>query len=262
MKKLTASQIITIGITILTITVNGLANALPLNGQGTGEISDRFAIYFVPAGYVFSIWGLIYLALIGFTIYQAFPAQRDSALLKKIYPAYWIGSLANVAWVFLWHYEFFALTLIAMLTILVTLLVIYRQISNAGASLDRQQKWLVRFPFSIYLGWISVATIANISQVLFFINWGGFGISPINWTLIMLAIATILGLLMQWRENNLPYAAVLIWAFIGIAVSQAGTAIVANTAWATAAILLLAGILTLFLKRGAILAPASESNAL
>ena len=178
MKKINKNQIITILITLITIIVNGLANALPLNGQGTGEISDRFDIYFVPAGYVFSIWGLIYLGLVAFTIYQALPAQRDSQLLKKIYPAYWIGNIANTVWIFLWHYEFFPLTSAAMLTLLASLLTMYVQLSKPGMTLNRHQKWFVKLPISIYLGWISVATIANVSQVLFFFEWGGWGISP------------------------------------------------------------------------------------
>ena len=173
MKKISISQIITILVTLLTITVNGLANALPLNGQNTGEISDRFDIYFVPAGYVFAIWGLIYLGLIVFTIYQALPAQKDNPLLRKIYPAYWIGNLANAIWIFLWHYEFFALTLVAMITLLASLLYIFIQISNAEPELDRNQRWFVKLPISIYLGWVSVATIANVSQVLFYFGWGG-----------------------------------------------------------------------------------------
>ena len=248
MKKISASQIITILITLLTITVNVLATALPLNGQDTGEISDRFDIYFVPAGYVFSIWGLIYLGLIAFAIYQALPSQRDNELLKKIYPAYWIGSLANIVWLFLWHYNIFSLTLVAMLTILASLLYIYVQISKSGSDLDRNQKWLVKLPFSIYLGWISVATIANVTQVLFFFEWGGWGISPAVWAVIMLAIATFLGLLMLWREQDIPYTLVLVWAFIGITNSQADTALVANAAWIASAILVLAIIATIIIK--------------
>lgn len=250
MKKITLYQIITILATLLTITVNGLANALPLNGQGTGEISDRFAIYFVPAGYVFSIWGLIYLGLIAFTVYQSFPTQRENELLKKIYPAYWIGSLANAAWIFLWHYEFFPLTLIAMFTILATLLYIQTQLSKVRSEMDRCQKWYVQYPFSIYLGWISVATIANISQVLFYFNWGGWSISPAAWAVIMLAVATVLGLLMAWRENDIPYLLVLVWAFAGIAVSQADTDLVATSAQIAAGLLALAVIITAFRKRG------------
>lgn len=249
MKIITRNQIITILVTVLTITVNGLANALPLNGQGTGEISDRFDIYFVPAGYVFSIWGLIYLGLVAFTFYQALPAQRDNLLLKKIYPAYWIGNLANAVWIFLWHYEVFSLTLVMMLTILASLLYLYVQISKVGSDLDRNQKWFVKLPVSIYLGWISVATIANVSQVLFYFDWGGWGISPTAWTVILLAIATVLGLLMLWRENDIAYVLVLVWAFVGINNSQADTALVASVAWFASVILIVAVIVVYFLKR-------------
>jgi hypothetical protein len=249
MKKISISQIITILITLLTITINGLANALPLNGQGTGEISDRFDIYFVPAGYVFSIWGLIYLGLVTFTIYQALPAQKDNPLLKRIYPAYWIGNLANAVWIFLWHYEIFSLTLVAMLTILVSLLYIYIQISKAKPELVNVQKWFVKLPVSIYLGWISVATIANVSQVLFFFDWGGWGITPAVWAVILLAVATVLGLLMQWRENNISYVLVLVWAFIGINNSQADTALVANAALLASVLLVLAIIVVSFINR-------------
>jgi hypothetical protein len=231
MKKITARQIITILATLITITVNGLANALPLNGQSTGEISDRFSIYFVPAGYVFSIWGLIYIGLIAFAIYQALPNQSENEIIKKISPAYWVSNLANSAWIFLWHFELFPLTLIAMLTLLGSLLYIYVQLRVPRSSLERAQKWFVNTPFSIYLGWISVATIANFSQVLFFLGWGGWGISPASWAVILLAIATLLGLLMLWRETDRPYALVLVWAIVGIASSQADTPIVASASW-------------------------------
>ena len=231
MKKITTRQIITILATLLTITVNGLANALPLNGQSTGEISDRFSIYFVPAGYVFSIWGLIYIGLIAFAIYQALPNQRENEIIKKISPAYWIGNLANSAWIFLWHFEFFPLTLIAMLILLASLLYIYVQLGGPSSGLENGQKWFLNTPFSIYLGWISVATIANFSQVLFFLGWSGWGISPAIWAVILLAIATLLGLLMLWRETDRPYALVLVWAIIGIASSQADTPLVASASW-------------------------------
>jgi hypothetical protein len=248
MKKITINQVITIVVTLLTITVNVLANTLPLNGLDTGEISDRFDIYFVPAGYVFSIWGLIYLGLIAFTVYQALPAQRENPLLKKIYPAYWIGSLANIVWLFFWHYEVFSLTLFAMLTLLGSLIYIYLQISKEDETLDRNQKWAVKLPFSIYLGWISVATIANVTQVLYYFEWSGWGIAAEIWAVIMLAIATVLGFVMLLRENDVAYVLVLIWAFIGINNSQADTALVANTALLVSIILILGILIVLFLR--------------
>lgn len=242
MRKITTIQILNIVFTLVTITVNGLANALPLNGQGTGEISDRFAIYFVPAGYVFSIWGLIYLGLIAFMVYQALPSQRDNALLKRISPAYWVTSIANTAWIFLWHFEFFPLTLIAMLSILASLLFIYRHISVERSGFNNAKKWFIQLPFSIYLGWISVATVANVSQVLYFLEWNAWGIDPVAWTVIMLAIATILGLLISLRESDIAYVLVLIWAFIGIANKQSIEPTVATSAWIAAGILLVAMI--------------------
>lgn len=249
MKKITFYQITTLLTTALALTMNGLANSLPINGQTTGEISDRFTIYFVPAGYVFSIWGLIYLGLIAFAIYQILPAQRNDPLLNEIAPAYWLGSLANAAWILLWHYEFFPLTLVAMLSLLASLLYIYLRISKARTSLDRSQKWFVQLPFSIYLGWISVATIANVSQVLFSEGWNAWGISATAWSAIMIAIATFLGLLMQWREKDSAYVLVLIWAFIGIAIKHADTGGVVYSAWAAVVVLVLGILFGFFRKR-------------
>ncbi len=242
MKRITGSQIITGLATIITITVNALANILPLNGLNTGEISDRFEIFFVPAGYVFSIWGLIYLGLVVYTIYQFLPAQADNPTLKKIAPYYWLGSLANSIWIFLWHYEVFSITIFAMLTILVTLLLINR----ALAGTDGLIKWLVKLPFSIYLGWISVATIANVTQNLFLYQWNGWGVASEVWAVIMLGIAGLLGILMAWRENDTPYVMVLIWAFIGITVSQAGSSLVVTAAWSAVVLLVLALIISIY----------------
>src|SRR4030066_1737604 len=120
---------ISVILTILaTIVVNALANALPINAQNTGQISDRFHVYFFPAGYVFSIWGLIYLGLIAFAIFQALPSQRENPRLRKV--GWWIalGGLANIAWIFLWHYEQFTLTVIAMLILLGSLIATYLQL--------------------------------------------------------------------------------------------------------------------------------------
>jgi hypothetical protein len=249
MKSISSRQIITILTTIITITVNALASILPLNGQDTGQISDRFNILFVPDGYVFAIWGIIYLGLLFYTIYQALPTQRDNRTLNAIAPLYWLGSLANSIWIFLWHYEFFLITPIAMITLLVSLILIYTHISKSRAGFNTAQKGFVLLPFSIYLGWISVATVANITQVLFYINWGGWGISAEAWAVIMLGVATLLGVLMHWREKDIAYGLVLIWAFIGIAVKQADFAFVATTAWVTAAILMLSTISLPILKK-------------
>lgn len=237
-------QMITILATLITITVNSLANALPLNGQSTGEISDRFDVLFVPAAYVFSIWGLIYLGLIAYSVYQALPAQRDNALLNRIAPLYWLASAANSIWIFLWHYEYFSWTILVMLALLLSLIAIYRQLRATDGATEAGFAWAARLPFSIYLGWISVATIANAAQWLFFLGWGGWGLSDVTWTLIMLGVAALLGLVMLLRERDYAYALVLVWAFIGIAIKQAGAGQQAVSVGAYAAVAaLVVGIL-------------------
>ncbi|MFN2152224.1 MAG: tryptophan-rich sensory protein, partial [Anaerolineales bacterium] len=125
MNKNVIRQILVVLATLATIVVNGLANALPINGLGTGEISDMFDVFFVPAGYVFSIWGLIYLGLLAYSVYQALPSQRENAALQKIGYLYIWSSVANIVWLFFWHYLLFPLTLLAMLVILGLLIAIY-----------------------------------------------------------------------------------------------------------------------------------------
>lgn len=231
---------------VLTIVVNGLANALPLNNQTTGEISDRFEVYFVPASYVFSIWGLIYLALLGFVIYQILPAQRRNPRLRAI--GYWfaLANLANGAWIFLWHYEYFAMTLAAMLTLLVSLIVIYLHLDIGRVQTAGAERWLVDLPFSIYLGWVTVATIANATSLLDFLRWGGWGIPPQIWAVIMLCAGVLIAVAMAWNRGDIAYLLVIIWAFVGIAVKQAGAPLVSITAWVCAGLVFILVLLTAF----------------
>ena len=233
-------QAVVILAAVAMIIVNILSNALPINGQNTGEISDRFDIYFVPAGYVFSIWGLIYLGLIAYLIYQALPAQRDNAKLDAIAGPFVISSLANIVWIFLWHYNIFPVTLIAMFTLLVSLIVIYLRLGTGWSRAGTGETWAVRVPFSIYLGWITVAAIANTTQVLYYLKWNGFGIAPGTWLTIMLAVAVVVAALMAWMRHDVAYLLVLVWAFIGIALKHAAVPPVATSAWvATVAVVLL-----------------------
>jgi hypothetical protein len=231
MNRDTVRQIVIIIATVLMIVVNILANALPLNGQDTGAISDRFPIYFVPAGYVFSIWGLIYLFLIGFTVYQALPAQRENARLRRVGYLYALSSALNIIWIFLWHYNIFVGTIIAMLGLLATLIAIYVRLGIGVAPVKAAEKWLVNVPFSIYLGWITVATIANASQLLFYLNWGGWGIAPQVWAILMILAATIVALLMALTRRDIAYLLVLVWALAGIGVKHLAAPAVSATAW-------------------------------
>jgi benzodiazapine receptor len=228
-------QIMVVVAVLATIAVNIAANALPINGQNTGEISDRFDVYFVPAGYVFSIWGLIYLALLAYAVYQALPAQAQNPSLRSIGYLFVLSCLANIAWIFAWHYNLVALSVLFMLALLGLLLTIYLRLDIGRVQVDPAMKWLVHVPFSIYLGWITVATIANITDWLYIIQWSGFGISPQMWTVIMLAIATVVGGAMSFTRGDVAYSAVLIWAFIGIALKHQDTALVSYAAWIAAA---------------------------
>lgn len=220
------------------IVVNGLANALPINNLQTGAVSDSFGALFTPAGYVFAIWGVIYLSLAVFGVYQILPAQKNNARIDRIGIWFILANLFNGAWIFAWHYLQFPVSLVLMLGLLISLVVIYLRLGIGVSKSTPNERWLVEMPFSIYLGWISVATIANVSVVMLDLNWNGFGISETIWTVVMLVIGTVLGLLMTLRRSEVFYTLVLIWAFIGITQNGSGDQLVTITAWAGAAILL------------------------
>ena len=232
MKDITR-QILVILSVLVTLVVNILANALPLNGQNTGQISDRFNVYFVPAGYVFSIWGLIYIGLIAYAIFQALPSQRENPHLRAT--GWWIflGGLANSAWIFLWHYNQFPLTLVAMLILLATLIVTYLRLGIGRTAVASGERWAVHLPFSIYLGWITVATVANVTDVLDFLKWNRFGIAPEIWMGIVLAAVLVIAVLMNFIRRDVAYAAVLLWALAGITVKQATVPAVVIPTWIT-----------------------------
>lgn len=234
MNKDLIRQISVIVALVVMVIVNGLANALPINGLTTEEISNSFDVFFVPAGYVFAIWGLIYLALFVYAIYQTLPAQRENPRLRRTGWVFVVSSLANTVWIFCWHYGYFALTVMMMAILLLSLITIYRRLGTGHTAVARAEQWAVRIPFSIYLGWITVATIANITILLDFVNWNGWGIAPEIWTVIMLAVAVVVAGLMALRHRDLAYLLVLGWAFAGIGVKQAETPLVANAAWIAA----------------------------
>ena len=232
------------------ITANALANIIPFNGQTTGEISDRFDVYFVPAGYVFSIWGLIYVALLGFAVYQALPGQRENPRFREIGYLFVYSCIANGVWLLLWHYEFFMWTVIVMIVLLLLLITIYLRLEIGRARVPTPERWLAHAPFSIYLGWITVATIANITQYLDFLGWNGWGISGAVWAVIMLVAGVAITASMIATRGDTAFSLVIVWAYVGIAVKQAETPLVANTAWILAGIVLLLAAAGPFLRRG------------
>jgi hypothetical protein len=249
MNKDKLRQITIVFTTIITITINILANALPFNGMNTGTISDNFKVFFVPAGYVFSIWGIIYIALIAFMVYQALPAQRENPTLRKIGGWYLLGSLANSVWIFLWHYLQFNLTIIAMTMLLVSLIATYLLLDIGKSKPSAGMRWFVHVPFSIYLGWITVATIANVTDVLDFNKWGGWGIAPETWAMIMLAVAVVVAGLMALLRRDIAYLAVLVWAFAGIGQKFMGVSPVSTAGFIAAGATLVFLLLSLLLRQ-------------
>lgn len=250
--KDTLRQVIVVISVLATLVVNVLANALPFNGLSTAQISDQFHVYFVPAGYVFSIWGLIYIGLIAYAVFQALPAQRENPRMRKTgYVAAFAG-LANCVWLFLWHYEQFLLTLVVMISLLILLILIYLDLGIGRTQVSAAEMWAVRVPFSIYLGWITAATIANVTDVLYFLNWDGFGIAARDWTLILFGAVLVIAGLMSLTRRDIAYNLVIVWALVGIAVKQAAAKSLVIGALATAVLVLAVLVYSLTRKRPAL----------
>ncbi|CAN5837655.1 hypothetical protein BH23CHL8_BH23CHL8_15680 [soil metagenome] len=239
-------QVVT-GLTYLvTVSVNGLAVLLPLNGLTTAQISDRFPVLVVPASYVFSVWSVIYLLLAAFTVYQALPTLREDAILRRLGYLPALSGLLNTAWVVLWHFEIFALTVPVMLLLLVTLILIHRRTAEARAT-GGARRWLVALPFAVYLGWISVATIADFSQMLY---WAGFRGGPLSedaWALAVLALGAAIAAAVLLRAGDWAYGLVVMWAYVGIAVKQEPLLVVATALLGT---LVVGGLITDRVRRG------------
>jgi hypothetical protein len=207
-----------------TVIVNGLANALPINNKTTGELSDQYTNLFVPAGLTFSIWGLIYVLLAVFVIYQLImvikkDAQRSS-FIEKIGPLFFIASLANIAWIFAWHYEMVPLSLVIMLLLLGCLIAIYLRLNIGKSAAPKTEKYLVHLPFSIYLGWITIATIANVTALLVDINWNAFGLGEQFWAVTVIAVGIAIALSILFTRKDIFYCLVVDWALLGILIKR------------------------------------------
>lgn len=204
---------------LIMIVVNALATMLPINGVTSGEVSDSYPNLFAPAGVTFSIWGVIYLFLLLYSLYQFGIFKRKKGLHKeelfnKIGILFSISSVLNAIWLFTWHYGFIWLSVPIMLGILILLIMINNITKNAKLSI--KDYIFIRFPFSIYMGWITVATIANITALLVKIGFKGFGISEAIWTIAVLIIGLIIASLTVLRNRDVAYGLAIIWAYRGI----------------------------------------------
>lgn len=242
-----------------TVVVNALAVTLPIGGLTTREVSALYPALFVPASYVFSIWSVIYLALGAYVVAQALPPLARRERVRSV--AWWfvLSGVLNSGWLVLWQTLHIYWTLPVMAALLASLIVIYER-AHRGPRPDAAERWLVRLPFSIYLGWISVATIANVSGALLHAGWSGWGLSDVAWAVVMLAVATALGYLMLLRRRDVAYALVLVWALVGIAVEQRSEPVVSGAALA-AAVLVALGVVALAGGRPARLRRGGPSRA-
>ncbi|WP_292466012.1 tryptophan-rich sensory protein [Methanolobus sp.] len=218
---------IVVAVTFLAMVVtNSLANILPINNVTTGQISDSFPNLFAPAGLTFSIWGLIYLLLAGYTLYHIglFRDSGDSPntrLLNRIGILFSVSSIANTAWVLAWHNYMVSLSLLLIVVILVCLILI-NQITRKERFTTKDY-FFIRLPFSIYFGWITIATIANVTVLLVSIGWEGFGLAETTWTVVVLAVGLIIAAATMIKNRDVAYGLVIVWAYAGILLRHIST---------------------------------------
>lgn len=233
---------------VAVIIVNALANTTVLNGMRTGDISDKYPTLITPAGYAFMIWSVIYLLLLGFIVYQFRRTTESRESVQRIGPWFALSCLFNIVWLLLWQYLYIELSLVAMVLLLLSLIMIYvrtRRIHYPTAG----EMWFVKLPFSLYLGWISVATIVNVSVALEKNDWNGFGLSDATWAVIMLLVGALLAILVSFPHRDSIYPLVFVWAYIAIGVKQRDAAEnVFVAAFILAAILLIYAIYLFFAR--------------
>ncbi|MEX2502951.1 MAG: tryptophan-rich sensory protein [Trueperaceae bacterium] len=240
---------------VAVIGMNVAANALPLFGRATGAISDAYPTPFTPAGYVFSIWGVIYLGQIVYAVWQATPAGRADPRTASVAPWVIASGAMNVSWLILWHAELVAWAVLPIVALLSCVAVVYEKLRAAPSKGDPAAdsagvvRWTAQIPFAIYFGWLSVATIANVAVAGVALGWQGAPFGAEAWAGLMILVATLLGVRMLQARAEPAFALVLIWAFVGIAVEVGLPSVLAFTA-AVASALLAGGIAGRLVRRG------------
>ncbi|MFN0036775.1 MAG: hypothetical protein ACKVUS_17055 [Saprospiraceae bacterium] len=231
------------------LAVNSLANALPLNGKTTGELSDQYPNLFTPAGLTFSIWGVIYAWLavfVGFQIVALFRpsvAARVEPIVDKIGWFFLLTCIFNVSWMFAWHWEQVTLSVLIMAGFLITLLQMNRAIGTGHFKANSWEKWLAHFPFGIYQGWITVATIANVTTLLVNNGWRGGGFGEAMWAIAMVAVGAAAAIFILFRQNNIGHGLAVAWALLGIYLKRNDAGGVGSETVAVAALVAMVAVL-------------------
>ena len=225
---------------ILMVLVNGLAGSSTLlGGKNTAEISDANPTLITPAGYVFSIWGIIYVLLGIFVIFQALPKEKEKEYHGKIGWLFILSCAFNIIWLFLWQFEYLVFSVFLMFLLLASLISIYLRLDIGKSDVGIREKLTIHLPFSTYLGWITIASIANVSVTMVSLGWDGFGISLETWATLIVIIALLIAILVLITRNDIAYGLVIIWAFVGISVGQSGNQNIVNLSQASAIIVLI-----------------------
>lgn len=226
------------------IVMNFLANALPINNKTTGELSDSLPNLFVPAGLTFSIWGIIYLLVAVFCIFQF--KGSNLQVINNIGWLFAFSCLMNALWIVAWHYQRIPLSLMIMLLLLVTLIYINILIRDLPFG-------IIKATFGVYLGWICIATIANVTALLVRYNWNGFGIPETTWTIVMISTGVMVVALALLRLQNPFIGLSVIWAFLGIYIKrQSDYRSIAYTAIAALGIVTIVTIFGFFRKKAGV----------
>ncbi len=255
MKKHKLLRVFNLLFYIATVTVNYLAVLLPLNNKTTGELSELYPNLFVPAGITFSIWGIIYLLLGIFAVYQFIGIFRETAApetVSKIGGFFILSCIFNMAWIFAWHYEMVGVSVLIMLVLLATLITIYLRLKVGKVKRKITEKLFSTLPFRIYLGWITLATVANITAYLVSIGWNGFGLSPVVWTVIMICACVVITLLVLVTRRDIAFALVIIWGLLGIILKRLSIepveTVIIITSWISIGVIAVTGLLALLVR--------------
>ena len=237
---------------IATVIVNFLAVLLPIGLGTTQELSDAIPNLFVPAGITFSIWSIIYIFLGLFSIYQIrdiFKKDKiDMKYLDNIGFFFIIGSLANVIWIIVWHYKLVPLSLIFMIILLLSLLLIYTKLNIGKSDVSKVEKVAVHVPFSIYLGWITVATIANVTAVLVVLGVSSFGSLAEILTISVIIVAVLITFTMLILRKDYAYSFVVVWALLGILIKQLNSNLTIAITALISGVLILVGIVYIIIR--------------
>ncbi len=247
-KKPSIYQIVNILAILITIVINAIVEAIPLNGVTSKDVSDYFSSLFTPPGYVFSIWSVIYILLIVFMIYQALPSQRDASYLRPTAIFFVIGGAINDSWLILFHYAYaepglYAITPILIGLFLILMLYTYIKLEIGKVNVPIKQKIAVHLPISVYAGWVSVAVIANIASVLNAIFPGIPITTQEIWTALVIIVALAITMLMLVIRRDAAFGLVVVWATVGISTAQNTIPIIYFSAIGTALIIVIAILL-------------------